>query len=258
MPLPALPELTRTRRAATAPRHASASPRPLLHLRAALTCVAVTGGRVTVKGAASLLGVTGLVAALVASPAIADPEGPGRSASIAPASATAVSAPVAKAPVQQGYGAMGFVVVAKPTPKPSPKSAATAARASRDGGRLPTVSRVSGVGTSGLTSNARLVLAGVTYMFPQISNVIGVRPDSLPDHPSGHAIDFMIPSPFSSSGISLGNAVVSLVQAHAGQWNVKYIIYRQRIWFPGSGWRSMSDRGSPTANHMDHVHVTVN
>jgi hypothetical protein len=39
---------------------------------------------------------------------------------------------------------------------------------------------------------------------------------------------------------------------------VKYIIWRQRIWYPSSGtWRGMADRGSATANHYDHVHVSV-
>lgn len=262
MTLPDPPRPTRTRRAHLAPRHAAASLGAAGHLRAALASVAVTGGRMTVKGAAGLLAATGLVAALMASPAIADPTSPAHPEAVDLAATrsavpSAVVAPAAKAPVQQGYGAMGFVVVAQPKAKPTVATPTTGARASRDGGRPPTLSRVSGVGTSGLTSNARLVLAGVTSEFPRISNVIGVRPDSLPDHPSGHAVDFMIPSPFSSSGLSLGNAVVAFVQAHASQWNVKYVIYRQRIWFPGSGWRSMSDRGSPTANHMDHVHVTV-
>ena len=36
---------------------------------------------------------------------------------------------------------------------------------------------------------------------------------------------------------------------------ISYVIWRQRINF-GSGWKPMEDRGSPTANHMDHVHVS--
>jgi hypothetical protein len=39
-----------------------------------------------------------------------------------------------------------------------------------------------------------------------------------------------------------------------------YIIYRQRIWdvrMPSSGWVPMEDRGSITANHYDHVHISV-
>ena len=41
---------------------------------------------------------------------------------------------------------------------------------------------------------------------------------------------------------------------------VSYIIYSQSIWSverAGEGWRGMSNRGSATANHYDHVHVTV-
>lgn len=226
-----------------------------------------------------MLGVTGVVAALVTSPAVADPRafGVATRAAAVPAQALgaqrttsaatepAAIAPAAKAPVQRAYGVMAFSVVAKPKPKPTPKPkprpapalASTVSQASRSSSRVPTTYHGSGVGLAGLTANARLVLNGVTSAFPQITDIIGVRPDSLPDHPSGHAIDFMIPDPFSSSGIALGDDVVALVQAHAGDWHVEYLIYRQRIWFPSSGWRAMEDRGSPTANHMDHVHVTV-
>jgi hypothetical protein len=39
--------------------------------------------------------------------------------------------------------------------------------------------------------------------------------------------------------------------------NITYIIWYQRIWSTNSpGWRKMADRGSPTANHMDHVHIS--
>jgi hypothetical protein len=38
------------------------------------------------------------------------------------------------------------------------------------------------------------------------------------------------------------------------------VIYAQKIWSVkrgGEGWRGMSDRGSVTANHYDHVHVST-
>jgi hypothetical protein len=38
------------------------------------------------------------------------------------------------------------------------------------------------------------------------------------------------------------------------------VIYRQQIWLvgnPTSQWDAMEDRGSRTANHYDHVHVSV-
>ena len=38
-----------------------------------------------------------------------------------------------------------------------------------------------------------------------------------------------------------------------------YIIWQQRYYDirTGGGWRMMSDRGGATANHYDHVHVSV-
>ncbi len=46
--------------------------------------------------------------------------------------------------------------------------------------------------------------------------------------------------------------------------DVQYIIWNQKIWIAGSEavppdqWRGMSSRGSCTANHVDHVHVSFN
>ena len=50
------------------------------------------------------------------------------------------------------------------------------------------------------------------------------------------------------------------MRAHYAELGVNYIIYSQQIWSVdrgGEGWRGMSDRGSTTANHYDHVHVTT-
>ena len=38
------------------------------------------------------------------------------------------------------------------------------------------------------------------------------------------------------SGQSQGDAVAAFVQAHAGELNVKYVIWRQRYWEPGGSW----------------------
>ena len=49
------------------------------------------------------------------------------------------------------------------------------------------------------------------------------------------------------------------MQYHIAHWQelgVQYLIYKQRMLSsPGGSWTAMEDRGSPTANHMDHVHV---
>ena len=60
------------------------------------------------------------------------------------------------------------------------------------------------------------------------------------------------------SSQSQGDAIAAFVQTHVGEFNVQYVIWRQRYWEPGSSWELMEDRGSITANHYDHVHVTVN
>jgi hypothetical protein len=71
-------------------------------------------------------------------------------------------------------------------------------------------------------------------------------------HPSGLALDYMV----GISGVSLGEAIVAYHIAHWSELGVEYLIYRQRILMsPHGAWTPMADRGSPTENHMDHVHV---
>ena len=50
------------------------------------------------------------------------------------------------------------------------------------------------------------------------------------------------------------------MRANYAALGVNYVIYSQQIWSVergGEGWRGDVDRGSTTANHYDHVHVTV-
>jgi len=72
------------------------------------------------------------------------------------------------------------------------------------------------------------------------------------EHPLGRALDFMVSD---ERGTALANEVVR----NHGILDAMYVIWRQRInSFDGRGWRGMEDRGSATANHMDHVHVSFN
>lgn len=77
----------------------------------------------------------------------------------------------------------------------------------------------------------------------------GPRPNKT-DHDDGLALDFMTGSK------TTGDALAAYVQENASRLQVTYIIWRQRIWNVGGSWKGMEDRGSPTANHMDHVHVS--
>ena len=84
-----------------------------------------------------------------------------------------------------------------------------------------------------------------------IGSVGGVGQRSGPsDHPRGLALDFMT---YSDQG--KGDRLVNYLVPNAGHFGVKYIIWKQRI-NSGSGWKGMEDRGSVTANHFDHPHVS--
>ena len=55
---------------------------------------------------------------------------------------------------------------------------------------------------------------------------------------------------------ALGDAIVEYHIAHWDELGVDYIIWQQRMLSsPGGSWSTMENRGSPTANHMDHPHV---
>ena len=114
-------------------------------------------------------------------------------------------------------------------------------------------------GLDALTTSAKGIVYAVRANFPQIKTMYGVRPDYLPDHPSGHAVDIMLPN--YTQNAALGYAIAEYMKAHASELNIKYIIFHQHIWSvarASEGWRLMADRGSDNANHMNHVHVTVN
>jgi hypothetical protein len=129
--------------------------------------------------------------------------------------------------------------LSKSKPKPRPAGPSSAACPS------------SGV-ESGLTANAIAVHRAVCNAFSSITSYGGLRGGG-GNHGSGRALDIMV-----SGGT--GDAVAAFVRANAGALGVTEVIWAQRIWTTqrgGEGWRGMSDRGSATANHYDHVHVTV-
>ncbi len=106
---------------------------------------------------------------------------------------------------------------------------------------------------SGLTSDAVKVHRAVCARFPQVTSFGGLRGGG-GNHGSGRAVDAMI------SNSAVGSQLANWVRAHAKELGVSEVIYAQRIWTVqrgSEGWRGMSDRGSATANHMDHVHVSV-
>lgn len=103
-------------------------------------------------------------------------------------------------------------------------------------------------------------LVGILAPKFDIKTVGGYRPSATDPkgHPAGLAADFMVP--ISPAGKTQGDQLAAFAQANAAQLSIDYIIWYQRIWSvdrASEGWRPMEDRGSPTQNHIDHVHINV-
>ena len=104
---------------------------------------------------------------------------------------------------------------------------------------------------AGVSPNIVKVHEAVCAAFPQITTYGTLRSDG--EHSQGLAVDIMV------SG-DLGWEVAEFVRENRAELGVSYLIYSQQIWSverSGEGWRGMEDRGSVTANHYDHVHVTT-
>lgn len=132
--------------------------------------------------------------------------------------------------------------------EPARESAAEAAPATPGGGAACKVS------LPGLTSRTTSVHQALCANFPAITSYGGVRPDSDVEHPAGRAIDAMV------SSTATGDAVANWARANAAKLGITEVIWNQRIWTTqrgSEGWRAMGDRGSVTANHGDHVHISV-
>lgn len=151
-----------------------------------------------------------------------------------------------------------YLVTKKPRPpKPTSSSGGSSSSSSSSGSTTS-----SGLSTApcpdgssieaGLTSSADRVYRAVCNAFPALTTYGGLDPHG--EHVDGRAIDFMVTDP------ALGNAIAQYLLANASTLNLRDIIWYQKIWTPdraSEGWRYMGERGSATANHMDHVHVAV-
>jgi hypothetical protein len=107
---------------------------------------------------------------------------------------------------------------------------------------------------SGLTPDAVRVHRAICHAFPQITSYGGLRPGDSGEHGTGQALDVM------TSDQALGDEIAAWLIEHRTELGISELLWWQRIWTVermSEGWRPFSDRGSATANHMDHVHVTV-
>jgi uncharacterized protein YgiM (DUF1202 family) len=112
----------------------------------------------------------------------------------------------------------------------------------------------------GLKPNAIKVHRAARTKFPQIRTYYALRAGVFTDHSTGRALDLMIPNYKSASGKALGYKVAAWAKANARELGINYVIWNQHIWNitrDNEGWRYMADRGGDSANHKDHVHITV-
>jgi len=144
-----------------------------------------------------------------------------------------------------------YVSKTRPKPLKASSGSTSPARTTSHGfstAACPTGSSVE----SGLTSNAVRIHRAACARFPSVRRYGGIGPTG--EHAAGRAVDIMV------SGSSLGDAISAWARSNAGALHISEVIWSQHIWTvqrSSEGWRSMPDRGSPTANHYDHVHVTV-
>jgi hypothetical protein len=103
---------------------------------------------------------------------------------------------------------------------------------------------------AGMQANTIVAARAVSAQFPQIADIDGVRPDSKPWHPSGLAIDIMIPNSDSPEGIALGDEILAFAMSNAARFGLQDVIWRGTYYTPAG----------PQASgygHFDHVHITT-
>ena len=83
------------------------------------------------------------------------------------------------------------------------------------------------------------------------------------EHPKGRACDFAADKggfggTASGSSKTYGDRLAGYFVKNADRLGVLYVIWYRQIWMPSTGeWRSYSGRGSPSADHTNHVHLSV-
>jgi hypothetical protein len=102
----------------------------------------------------------------------------------------------------------------------------------------------------GLQVRTILAARAISAAFPEIHDMGGVRPDPLPWHPNGLAIDVIIPNPGSPEGIALGNEIVTYALQNAARFGLQDAIWRG-VYYTPSGPKGYG------AGHFDHVHITT-
>ncbi|MFG1945556.1 coiled-coil domain-containing protein [Nonomuraea sp. NPDC048826] len=114
-------------------------------------------------------------------------------------------------------------------------------------------------GSDNITPRTRLMKTELAKNFALPFSVGCFRAGSSGEHPLGRACDFMMSTGGSmptAGNAALGDRIAEWALSNRAKLGVKYVIWKQRI-NHGSGWSGMSNRGSITENHFDHVHISM-
>lgn len=113
-------------------------------------------------------------------------------------------------------------------------------------------------GTSALLNALIATWGGASWGISRSCSVGGTS-----EHKEGRALDWRM-NVASSSERARVDDMLAWLTANNGEvayrLGVMYVIWNQRIWsiyYQELGWRKMADRGSYTANHKDHVHISL-
>lgn len=111
-----------------------------------------------------------------------------------------------------------------------------------------------------LTKKAKKVANKVRDDWRKVKSIGGWRAGSKysGDHPAGRAIDVMIPKWRKDAKLGWSIAKYFARKSNAKKFKIHYVIFRKKIWtVQNPRWRTMPNRGGATANHLDHVHISV-
>ncbi|WNV73618.1 hypothetical protein [Geodermatophilus sp. DSM 44513] len=179
-------------------------------------------------------------------------EAEARAAAEAVAAAEAAARAAAEAAAAEAAAAEAAAAeAAAPSRAATPSAATTAPAAPAAAGAVARITNNAGPVKPVVQAAANAVVSNV----PGAAGItLGGTRASAADpggHPSGLALDYMV-----GSNSALGDAIVAYHVAHWEELGVDYLIWEQRMLSSPSGsWKAMADRGSATANHMDHPHV---
>ncbi|MCA0296603.1 MAG: hypothetical protein LCH96_15080 [Actinobacteria bacterium] len=113
----------------------------------------------------------------------------------------------------------------------------------------------------GTTALLKLLISTWGGSSSGISRACGVGTTS--EHKEGRALDWHMDVKSASQRKRVDKALDWLTANNgevAYRLGVMYVIWNQHIWslyYPELGWRKMADRGSYTANHKNHVHISL-